>query len=347
VGDETAVWQGRHAEYFLALAEEAAPAVASGERNNWAALLVDEHDNLRAALRRLIVRGASEPAVRLAGALGRFWRWQQHYGEGRQWLEEALALRPEAPAAARARALDGLGALTRNQGDYAAARAALEESRTLFNELGDRGGYARTLQDLGLLALNHEEPPDYARATALFEECLAAQRELDSSRGVIVVLNDLGTAAFEQGEYGRAWDYFEDVLARARALRFERMITIACSNLAIVGLMQGEDARSWACLAETLKRIVLPEDSLTVAYMLAVLAGLVSRAGWPEGAARLAGASEGVCAAIGFTMPAEHRARFDRQVARAQLDDAAWATAWAEGAALTVEQALALALAQQ
>ena len=54
-----------------------------------------------------------------------------------------------------------------------------------------------------------------------------------------------------------------------RALRHERMVTIACSNLAIVGLLQGEDARSWVCLAEVLKRVVLPEDSVTVAYGLA------------------------------------------------------------------------------
>jgi hypothetical protein len=76
-------------------------------------------------------------------------------------------------------------------------------------------------------------------------------------------------------------------------------------------------------------------------------ARLVSRAGRPEEAARLAGASEGICAAIGFTMPAKHRARFDRQVARAQLDEAAWAAAWAAGSILTVEQALALALDQR
>ena len=342
---ETAYWQGRHAEYFLALAEEAAPEVAAGERNDWVDRLGVEQDNLRAALRRLIAQGASEEAVRLAGALGRYWRWQQHYREGRRWLEGALALHPPASDAARARALEALGDVTRHQGDFAAARAALEEALILLEAMGDRPGYGRALQNLGIIALDHEIPPDNTRATALFEEFLTVQRELNNERGIVVALNSLGAAAMMRGEFALAWDYFERVLARARAAGSERMVAIAHVNFGIVGLMWGDDARSRAHIAEVLRGVVLPEDSVVVAYGLAVLAGLVSHAGRPVEAARLAGASEAVCAAIGFAMPAAHRARFDRKVAREQLDVATWTAAWSAGHALTLEEALTLALA--
>jgi tetratricopeptide (TPR) repeat protein len=342
---ESAVWQGRHAEYFSILAEDALPMVTTGERSDWVDLLAAEQDNMRVTLHRLIAQGASDESVRLAGALWRFWRWQQHYREGRRWLEGALALRPAASDAARARALEALGDVARSQGDFAAARAALEESCTLFRALGDWASYARALQNLGIIALDHEVPPDYVRAAALFEECLALRHTLNDERGSIVALNSLGATAVERGDLAQAWGYFEDVLSRARTLESQRMVAIAHVNFGIVGLLQGDDARSRTHIAEALGQVVLPEDSLVVAYGLAVLAGLVSHTGRPTEAARLSGASEGICTAIGFAMPATHRARFDRQIVRGQLDEAAWQAAWATGIGLPVEQALTLARA--
>jgi predicted ATPase len=346
-GDEAATWHRRHADYFLALAEEAEPALTTGERNSWLVQLEEEHDNLRAALRWLIAQGASTAAVRLAAALGQFWQVRRYFREARQWLEQALALRPEVPDAVRARALEQLGELIRNQGDYVAARAALEESRDLFERLGDRRSIAGVLRSLGTIAL-HQVPPDLERATALFEECLALQRALDYQHGVAVCLFDLGALALEQGEFARAQMYFADALSRTRDLGAERHATIALANLGIVALLAGEDARARALFAEALRRVVLPEDSVVVAYTLAALSGLASRAGRPEQAARLAGASEGVCVSLNYAMPIVHRARFDRQAtaARDSLGASAWATAWTTGFALTVEQALDLALAE-
>jgi tetratricopeptide (TPR) repeat protein len=338
----------------MAMAEEARPALATGESSSWVRQIEDEHDNLRAALRWLIVRGASAAAVRLAAALGQFWHMRGYLREGRQWLEQALALSPEAPDAARARALEGLGTLTWNQGDYAVARANLEESRALFERLGDRRSFANVLKHLGTIALNQEEP-DYERATALFEECLELRRALDHQRGVANSLNDLALVAIEQGDYPRAKSYLEDGLRRARALGAERLVPVFLVNLGLVGLYGSAepgarpDAQCHAFFAECLARAILPEDSVAVAYALAGLASLACRGGHPERAACLAGASEGVCIGINFAMPIAHRARFDRYVAaaRAQLDTSAWATAWTTGYTLTAEQALSLALAER
>lgn len=340
---EAATWHQRHADHFLTLAEEAGPALATGERSGWLMQLEEEHDNLRAALRRLIAQGDGA-AVRLAAALGPFWHVRRYFREGRQWLEQALALSSEVPDAVRARALEGLGELARNEGDYAAARAALEASRALFEGLGDRRSYATALRNLGIVAQNQDNP-DFALATTLFEECIAVQRTLDDQLAVMICLLDLGGVAFEQADYALARRYYENALERARELGAKRPATNAIVNLGIIWLMQGDDARARAHFAEALAQVVLPEDSLVVAYVLAGLSGLASRAGRPEYAARLAGESEGVCAAINYAMPVASRARFDQQAAAArdQLDAAAWAAAWAAGFTTTIEEALRLA----
>jgi hypothetical protein len=90
---------------LLALAERLAPALGGTEQASAQSALAADEDNLRAALRWLIGQGASAAAVRLAGALGQFWLLRRYFREGREWLRQALALRPAAPDAVRARAL--------------------------------------------------------------------------------------------------------------------------------------------------------------------------------------------------------------------------------------------------
>src|SRR5215210_6575880 len=77
-----------HAEYFLALSEEAEPGLKGQEQELWLERLEPEHNNMRAALSWVIARGESELGLRLADALWRFWWMGGYFDEGRRWLEE-------------------------------------------------------------------------------------------------------------------------------------------------------------------------------------------------------------------------------------------------------------------
>jgi len=68
--------------------------------------------------------------MRLAGALWQFWDMRGYYGEGRRWLEEALAKDGRA-SVARAKVLEGVGWLADLQGDIDRAVAAAEEGLRL------------------------------------------------------------------------------------------------------------------------------------------------------------------------------------------------------------------------
>lgn len=91
-------------------------------------------------------------AIRLAGALGWFWYRHGHLGEGRRALAAARARGSEAPAHFRVRAVTPAAALAAAQGDFAAARADFDESLRLRRELGDPEGIATALNNLGTLA---------------------------------------------------------------------------------------------------------------------------------------------------------------------------------------------------
>src|SRR5215217_5366374 len=125
-----------HAEYFLALAEEAEPELIGPREAEWFERLVEELDNFRAALSWASVHGEAELSLRLAGALMSFWSSPRHFGEGRGWLEGALTQEGPTSALARAKALGAASLLASEQSNYARAKEASEEGLRLSKEAG-------------------------------------------------------------------------------------------------------------------------------------------------------------------------------------------------------------------
>lgn len=127
-----------HAHCFLALAEHAAPELQGHAQAVWLDRLELELDNLRSAL---AWAQAHEPEamLRLAAALSLFWIQRGSIGEGRAWLEVALAAAgwPEAPpeGALAARALASLGTLLFHQGEYTAAAPRLAAAAARYDQL--------------------------------------------------------------------------------------------------------------------------------------------------------------------------------------------------------------------
>ena len=117
----------RHADYYLAFAEEAARGIYTPATAFWLDRLEADHDNLRAVMRWCIEHRNAEMGLRLASALWSFWYVRGHVTEGRTLLARLLTC-PEAAAvtAPRAEALLGAGQLALTQGDYTAAWTSLQ-----------------------------------------------------------------------------------------------------------------------------------------------------------------------------------------------------------------------------
>jgi hypothetical protein len=120
-GGEADAFRHRHAAFFLASAEEAELGLAVAHQQAWADRLEAEHDNLRAAL-SWSLKNESETALRLAGALTRFWEMRCRFLEESGWLEAALRQsgRDEAAtyAAGRTKLLSEVGTFTFFRTDY-------------------------------------------------------------------------------------------------------------------------------------------------------------------------------------------------------------------------------------
>ena len=86
----------RHAEFYHALGESAAPHLWDPQQQVWFDRLEREHDNLRAALQFWLSTGKPERARPRARPLAPFWEARGHLEEGLGWLSQALAAAQDA-----------------------------------------------------------------------------------------------------------------------------------------------------------------------------------------------------------------------------------------------------------
>ena len=192
----------RYADYYLALAQAGATALADAAPGGWLAGLEVEQANLRAALTWLRDRGMSGTGLRLVAALGGFWHVHGDIAEGRTWLEAFLerAAAGSAPLADRVAASNWAGELAGLQGDLEAAQTHLTESLALARRTGDTRGVGTALRSLGSALLQHG---DVADSMAPFAEAAALMRELGDLRQTAYLLAYLAYAVGHQGDLAR------------------------------------------------------------------------------------------------------------------------------------------------
>jgi len=335
--------RGRHAEHFLALAEEAGPHVEKNPEE-WVKRLEAEHDNLRSALDRLEASGKSQRALRLAGALASFWE-MGHVTEGRHRLESLLA-GDEHPTAARAKALDGAALMAGQSGDSATQRRRAEEALTLHRELGDAWGTANSGVMLGIAVADEG---DFSRARQLFDDSAALFRDADDEDNALFATRLLAWAYKELGDGERASAMYEGNLDRARALGNRQIEGQTLTDLAARALEQGR-ARDAVSMMKDVLRIDRERGSaLQTVFDLSRFARALALAGGAGAdAARLLSSAEALRVEIGAGVRPFFAGVNEEALTaiRAQLDDAVFAEAWEEGQALAADDAIALALGE-
>jgi non-specific serine/threonine protein kinase len=306
----------------------------------------------------------SEAALWLAGVLLRFWQVRGYLTEGREWLAQALArAAPDAPG--RAKALNAAGALAYWQADYRTARAHWEQGLALFRKQGDLRRAAGLLNNLGMVA---SEEGDFNAARAAYEESVAINRELGDRLGMGYSLHNLGTLASAQEEFAAARSLYEQSLAiyREAGVPWDTAASLQC--LGWTAFEQGDLVAAHALHAESLSICRELGDRAMIAESLEALAALAREQagnGAPERgvsvsrvvdagrssaaacrAARLLGAAEALREEVGVPVRTSEQEVYDRGVDRVRrlAGEAAFAAAWAEGRAMTLEQIIADAL---
>ena len=157
-----------------------------------------------------------------------------------------------------------------------------------------------------------------------------------------------GLVAINQGEYEQATALHEEALAIFRQIGDVQGMGHCLNNLALGAMIRGDYDEVSTLIRENLRIARKADYKLAIQYSLLGLGLVAAAREQPARAARLWGAVEGMEEVFGMriTPLARSTTNYEGHLAasRSQLDEAAWEAAWAEGRAMTLEQAVDYAL---
>ena len=269
---------------------------------------------------------------------------QGNYPAARQTLENALTLAQGLTAQSiTAKALNHLGIIAYSEGDNENALALSGQSLALKRQIGDKRGIAASLNLLGIITWSKA---DYAAARAFHEEGLSLFREMGDKWGISSSLNNLGLVFLDQGDVSTARALGEESLGLFRELGDKWGITLAVINVGNL-LIEQNDPGAQARYAEGLMLSKELGDKKNVVNAISGLGAVAAQhSDWTR-ATKLVAAAETLRLSIGAVWEATEGRIYEKTLAAARvgLGDATFQLAWLDGAQLTLDEAIAYALA--
>ena len=333
----------RHAEHYLAFAEQVGPKLTGSRMVAWLDRLEAERDNLRAAISWGLTNGRGELSVRLAYTLRRFFWSRGQHGQVRRWMEETLADDSISPGT-RARASYVLQLMRYRLGDEELIWEP-EEAAALLRSAGDVVGAADALILAGVASLRTGNEEQSVR---LLQKSYDLYESVGDEQGCAQALVFLGGIPLGRGDVERAEEYFERGLQLASRSGNPLSTYVALYHMALATQGKGEYGRADRYYAEALVVGKLTKDRPHVALAIVGLAECSATRGNPKGAARLYGAADAVFRSVGMSFHPLHASATSHErhldLTREQLDPKTFEAARAEGSAMTFDRAVAYAL---
>jgi DNA-binding CsgD family transcriptional regulator/Tfp pilus assembly protein PilF len=238
-----------------------------------------------------------------------------------------------------------LGYAMRLRGDYKRAKELLEESLTLGREADDKWSIADALLELGIISLYLD---DHVRAKECFEEGIAQCRRLGYGLRLADLLNTLGYVFLLESDFERGATLSEEAEVLYRERGYKGGLEYALDNLGWAALLQGNHDQAGTYFEESLRLCLELGDRLTALESLEGVACIFGAEGLAERAAGLFGAAEALREGVGSEHIPEEDALREPYLAtiRSRLDEVTWQAAWAEGLAMSMEQAVEYALSE-
>jgi tetratricopeptide (TPR) repeat protein len=140
-------------------------------------------------------------------------------------------------------ALNMLAAALTMKGQYAEARARLEESLAELDRVRDDWGKAFSLNDLGMMLYQHAREDDGERYCAQSREIFM---HVGDNRGQAFAASNLGVIAMQRGDHQRAIRFHREALALSEGRNDQWGVAMSLVQLGRVqGLMHDDRARQY------------------------------------------------------------------------------------------------------
>jgi predicted ATPase/DNA-binding XRE family transcriptional regulator len=344
------VVQRRHAEYFLALAQQMSSARDTPREREWLQRLEPERDNIHAVNSWAIAHGERELAHRLNGALFAFWLYCSSVSEANHWLDLALAIPVSPDGRAQTSSAREAEAVALNVAGYTAAFLNLDLARSRFEqelalriEIGEPSRIAGALCGCSFVAMLSN---DLDQAQQLSEQAMALSRSVDDQWGIAWALYDLGYIALVRNDLSMAQYLLLQAIPQLRVHSITFGLYRALTALGQVWQLTGENSQSRSSYHDALR---LQQHMGYLHYVAENFEGLAAIAACEQSPAQTAiflGAAEAHRRVIAMPRWQHQQPWYEQDIALAhrQLEPVEWERAWQQGYAMSLDQAVAYAL---
>jgi predicted ATPase/DNA-binding CsgD family transcriptional regulator len=341
----------RHRDWHEQLATRADTNWLSPQMTEWAARLLREYANMRAAQDFCQAEpGEAESGLRIATHVWLFYYWGAGYvNEGRYRLSQVLALAPESTMW-RARGLLVAGFLAAISGDRGAAQALLEQGTSLARQVDDPVTHAFAAWVAGISCLF---TGDLRQAIAHCEEGLAVLPPgAHTGQRVHLLIGMMGAVGLV-GDEERAAACHQQLAALTEASgEFSRRWSSGYSmwGLGVAAWRRGDLDRAAGLVQQSLRLRTGLNDPMGSALSVEALAWIAGSGRRHERGAVLLGAAEGLRRPTGASLdgfePVAACHRDCEHRARQALGESAFRAAYDRGLGLPAEDAVDYSLQQ-
>ncbi len=333
--------RARHAHWYHQIVTHARTQWFSHGQLHWSQRVMHETPNIREALQFALGHNPAM-ALEMAVAMRPVWQKNGVLGEARRWLELVLAATSVQPSPLRIHALCDLALIALIQADLSAARIAVAEARDHLAMMPDAELSATSDAIQGYIAMQSGE---IERAGDCFRRALAVAAGFEV-RAVSMIY--LGWALEISGDLDQAVSCFETALDLTKSCGESMYQSRALVAVGMGYWLRGEPQRAEPVLVEGLRLSHSFCDPLVEAQCLETLAWIASaRRDWRHAAVMMA-AADALSRAIGAPLlRVPHLQACHEQCdtrTRQELGTEGFDAAWADGAALDFDEAVALAL---
>ncbi|MGW4356558.1 protein kinase domain-containing protein [Nocardia sp. NPDC004582] len=340
----------RHRDWYRRLVLDAEDDWISDRQCDWMARLDREQANIRAALEFCMsdqTEQSAEAGMRISAASLTFWSFRGLFGEGRRWLERALAHPCARSTTDEVRALHAGIFMATRQWDLETAAALLTQGRVLAERDPTPMNQALIAYAEGDLALYRNDPRHAVSCINRAIEVLSSE-----PRGCLHVsaLLLLGVAYAQQGDAEHAARCYQRILSITEECGESLFRSTALGMTAIAAYQQGEGSRAQDLLWESLRLNRRVRSLLVAALDLEVLAWIAAGADDPRAAVLMGAAANMMRTAPGVAIyfPQMVEAHLDcERVVRGALGPARFDAAWRRGRSMRVNAAVAYALNEE
>ncbi|HQR79307.1 MAG TPA: adenylate/guanylate cyclase domain-containing protein [Actinomycetota bacterium] len=283
----------------------------------------------------------------LLQSMDAYWYRFGYVVEGRGWHDRALRLLADEDARDSATVVDALhgqGILALQQLDLATGTQALERALAMARRLGDPDREARESNSLGIA---RRDAGDTAGARALIERSLAIARRIGDRQREATALSNVGHTHMDCGDYVAAAEAFRRAITADKALDDPWGVAIDQTNLVTALLHAEGPERAHEEFCRVAQEVVVLDDIDLTIDLIETGAAIWAGLGDAQRAATILGAAQAQRQVAGLPRTAPDQHHLDRfiQPARNSVPPQDWSSALAGGSSLTIEEAVAQAVA--